>query len=85
MLIPGSSDAASSASSAGRSEVNTPHSAVEKLLTGYQVHIAPDVKEQIRKMLKNDRLIDAIKRVREVTDLGLKEAKDIADAIKAEL
>lgn len=85
MLIPGSSDASSSAPSGERSEVNTPHSAVEKLLASYQVHIAPEVKEQIRRMLKNDRLIDAIKRVREVTNLGLKEAKDIADAIKAEL
>ncbi|MHC9541540.1 MAG: ribosomal protein L7/L12 [Vulcanimicrobiota bacterium] len=85
MLIPGSSDVSSSAPLADRSEVNAPHSDVEKLLASYQVHIAPEVKEQIRRMLKNDRLIDAIKRVREVTDLGLKEAKDIADAIKAEL
>jgi len=36
--------------------------------------------EELRRLLAADRKIEAIKRVREATGLGLKEAKDYVDA-----
>jgi hypothetical protein len=46
---------------------------------------APDEQEEIIALLRAGHKIQAIKRYREMTDLGLKEAKDAVDAIEARL
>lgn len=53
-------------------------------LTGRQDGLAPDVVVAIQQDLRDGQLIYAIKRVREATGLGLKEAKDVVDRLKAE-
>jgi ribosomal L7/L12-like protein len=47
--------------------------------------LAPSADAEVRALLQQRRKIDAIKRIRENTGLGLKEAKDKADAIEREM
>jgi len=44
--------------------------------------LAPDIEAQVRELLRGDQVIMAVKIVRESTGLGLKEAKDIVDAMR---
>lgn len=47
--------------------------------------IPGQVLEEVQQLVRDGRKIDAIKQVREVTNLGLKEAKDIVEAIERKL
>jgi ribosomal protein L7/L12 len=48
-----------------------------------QVALAPDVEMRVHDLIARRRKIEAIKLVREHTALGLKEAKDLVDAVEA--
>lgn len=43
--------------------------------------LSPDAKARVQALIVANRKIEAIKEVREVTGLGLKEAKDLVDAM----
>ena len=45
--------------------------------------LPPEVEAQVNDLLRNDQLIQAIKLVREATGLGLREAKDLAEAMRS--
>ncbi|MFB4311215.1 ribosomal protein L7/L12 [Actinomadura sp. GTD37] len=47
-------------------------------------HIRPEDRERVVEMVAEERYIPAVKLVREVTGLGLKEAKEYVDALKGE-
>ena len=42
----------------------------------------PAVLSEIQELVRNDRMIDAIKRYRAATGMGLREAKDAVESIK---
>ncbi len=44
--------------------------------------LSPEASSQVMQLLRDNRKIEAIKLIREQTGLGLKEAKDIADALE---
>jgi|GEM_PF-6455264 len=77
-LIPGSMEA----SPQGKAETGRPVGEVDRLLVVYKVQLPDEARAQIRKMLKTGRLIEAIKVLRGATNLGLKEAKDIVEAMR---
>jgi len=77
-LIPGSMEATPH----GKAETGRPFGEVDRLLAQYGVQLPDEARAQVRKMVKTDRLIDAIKVVRGATNLGLKEARDIAEAMR---
>lgn len=43
--------------------------------------LPPQVETEVRALIAEQRMIEAIKRVREETGLGLKEAKDLVESI----
>jgi large subunit ribosomal protein L7/L12 len=43
--------------------------------------LSPEIEGQVRELLAAGRKIDAIKLAREVTNLGLKDAKDLVEAL----
>ena len=47
-----------------------------------QLYVINEKTSEIEALLKNGRKIEAIKRIRELTDAGLKEAKDFADYLE---
>jgi len=77
-LIPGSEEAPPQ----GRAETARQSGEVDRLLAAYKVQLPDEAIAQIRRMLKTNRLIEAIKVVRGATNLGLKEAKDIVEAMR---
>lgn len=44
--------------------------------------LAPELEDEVRALIAENRHIDAIKRVREETGLGLMEAKEVVDAVE---
>jgi len=67
--------------SAGRQ--NSP--SISQRLVQTQVSAPPplELEDQLRQMLRQGNKIGALKRCREATGLGLKEAKEVVDAIEA--
>ena len=55
--------------------------AVAAEIDGQELDIDPGVFAEIRKLSDSGRTIDAIKRLREATGLGLAEAKDIVESL----
>ena len=52
------------------------------LYTRHTAQMTPEVSNQVIQLLRENRKIDAIKLIRETTNLGLKESKDIADGLE---
>jgi ribosomal protein L7/L12 len=56
--------------------------AVMKLLHEYHANLTPDDIAEVLDLIRAHEKIYAIKLIRQETSLGLKEAKDIADALE---
>ena len=46
------------------------------------VELSPEMKAQVSVLIKSGRKIEAIKLIRDITHLGLKESKDLMDALE---
>ncbi len=47
--------------------------------------IIPKLETEIINLIKQNRLLEAVKRVKEITGLGLKDSKEYVEALKAKL
>jgi hypothetical protein len=55
--------------------------AISVVVNRKTVNLEPAQTEEIQKMIRQRRMIDAIKRLREITGLGLAEAKAVAESL----
>lgn len=52
-------------------------------LRQHKARLTHETKEAVQELLRNGKTIEAIKRVREDLNIGLKEAKDLVDELRA--
>ncbi len=68
----------------GRTQRSKQSSQSNLLANQAKLELPPELKEKIRSQLRNGKKIEAIKELRQATNKGLKESKDIVESIAEE-
>ena len=61
--------------------IPTSGGAVSAEIDGQELEIDPRVLDEVRRLCENDQKIEAVKLLREVTGLGLAEAKNVVESL----